>query len=64
MKTVKTGFISGCCLVSIKQDCVELQQLESFKAEVFFQAAGGLAITTGEGVVPGVRLWQLDKWVV
>ena len=36
VKTVKTGFISGCCLVSIKQDCVELQQLENFKSEVFF----------------------------
>ena len=29
-----------------------------------FQAPGGLAITTGEGVVPGVRLWHLDKWVL
>ena len=29
-----------------------------------FQAPGGLAITTGEGVVPGARLWHLDKWVL
>ena len=28
------------------------------------KAAGGLAITTGEGVVPGVRLWHLGKWVL
>ena len=30
----------------------------------FSQVPGGLAITTGEGVVPGVRLWHLDKWVL
>ena len=30
----------------------------------YIQVSGGLACTTGEGVVPGLRLWHLNKWVL